>query len=147
MIHEINMARYFWKEAVNIACYVQNIIYIRPILKKTTYELFKGRKPSISYFHQFECTCYILNNNVYLKKFDVKAQKVIFLGYSERSKTYRVHNFETHCVEESMHIKFDDKESDNEMPELIENFVDIHITEEASEHYQILQSDNNLEGS
>ena len=60
MIHETKMAKYFWAEAVNTACYVQNKIYIRPILNKTSYELFKGRKPSISYFHQFGCTCYSL---------------------------------------------------------------------------------------
>ena len=88
---------------VNTACYVQNRIYIRPLLNKIAYELFKGRKLNISYFHQFGCTCYILNNKVYLQKFDAKAQKGIFLGYSERSKAYRLYNSETLCVEESMH--------------------------------------------
>jgi transposase InsO family protein len=109
MIHENNLAKHFWAEAVNTACYVQNRIYIRPILEKTAYELFKGRKPNISYFHQFGCTCYILINKVYLKKFDDKAQKEIFLGYSKRSKAYRVYNSETQCVEESMDMKFDAK--------------------------------------
>ena len=59
MMHENNLAKFFWAEAVNTACYIQNRIYIRPILNKTTYELFKGRKPNISYFHQFGCTCWI----------------------------------------------------------------------------------------
>jgi len=88
MIHENNLAKHFWAEAVNTTCFVENRIYIKPILEKTAYELFKGRRPNISYFHQFECTCYILNNKVYLKKFDAKAQRGIFLGNSERSKTY-----------------------------------------------------------
>jgi len=116
MIHENNLAKHFWAEAVNTSCYVQNKIYIRPLLNKTAYELFKGRKPNISYFHQFGCTCYILNNKVYLKKFDAKAQNGIFLGYSKRSKAYRLYNSETLCVEESMHVKFDDKEPGNETP-------------------------------
>jgi len=34
MIHENNLAKHFWAEAVNTACYIQNRIYIRPILKK-----------------------------------------------------------------------------------------------------------------
>jgi len=85
MIHENNLAKHLWAEVVNTTCYVQNSIYIRPIMEKTTYELFKGRRPNISYFHQFGCTCYILNNKLYLKKFDAKAQRGIFLGYSERS--------------------------------------------------------------
>jgi len=48
MIHENNLAKHLWAEAVNTSCYVQNRIYIRPILNKTTYGLFKGRKPNIS---------------------------------------------------------------------------------------------------
>jgi len=99
MIHENNLAKHFWAEVVNTTCYVQNRIYIRPILEKTAYELFKGRIPNISYFHQFGCTCYILNNKLYLKKCDAKAQRGIFLGYSERSKAYKVYNIETLCVE------------------------------------------------
>ena len=110
MIHENNLATHFWAEAVNTTCYVQNRIYIRPILEKTAYELFKGIRPIISYFHQFGCTCYILNNNLYLKKFDAKAQRGIFLDYFERSKAYKVYISETLCVEESMHVKFDYKE-------------------------------------
>jgi len=123
IIHENNLAKHFWPEAVNTACYVQNRIYIRPILEKTSYELFKGRRLNISYFHQFGCTCYILNNKVYLKKFDAKAQRGIFLGYSERSKAYRVYNSETQCVEESIDIKFDDKEPRNKTPEQGESFA------------------------
>jgi len=56
-----------------------------------------------------DVTCYIRNNKLYLKKFDSKAQRGIFLGYFERSKAYKVYNYETLCVEESMHIKFDEK--------------------------------------
>jgi len=123
MIHENNLAKHFWAEAVNTACYVQNRIYIRPILNKTAYELFKGRKPNIYYFHLFGCTCYILNNKVYLKKFDAKAQKGIFLGYSERSKAYRLYNLETVCVKESMHVKFDDKEPGSIIPEQNESIA------------------------
>jgi len=118
---------------VNTTCYVQNRIYIRPILDKTAYELFKGRRPNIFYFHEFGCTCYILNNKLYLKKFDAKAQRGIFLGYSERSKAYIVYNLETLCVEESMHVKFDDKEPGNETLEQDESVADIQVFEDTLE--------------
>ncbi|KAK2382366.1 putative mitochondrial protein [Trifolium repens] len=125
MMHETKLAKYFWAEAVNTACYIQNRIYIRPILNKTTYELFKGRKSNISYFHQFGCTCYILNNKVYKKKFDAKACKGIFIGYSERSKAYRVYNSETNTVEESIHVRFDDKEPDSKMSEQDDSYAGV----------------------
>jgi hypothetical protein len=64
MINEINIAKHFWAETVNIACYIQNRISIRLILNKTPYEFSKNSKPNISYFHPFGCTCYcsILKN-------------------------------------------------------------------------------------
>jgi transposase InsO family protein len=62
MLNEINIAKHFWAEVVNTACYIQNRICIRPILNKTPYELWKNSKPNISYFHRFGCTCYMLNN-------------------------------------------------------------------------------------
>jgi len=133
MIHENNLSKHFWAEVVNTTCYVQNRIYIRPILEKTTYELFKGGRPNISFFHQFRCTCYILNNKLYLKKFDANAQRRIFLGYFESSKVYRVYNSETLCVEESMHVKFDDKEPGNETPEQDESVADIQVPKDTLE--------------
>jgi len=137
MIHENNLAKHLWAEAVNTTSYIQNRIYIRPILEKTAYELFKERRPNISYFHQFGCICYILNTKLYLKKFDAKAQRGIFLGYSKRSKAYRVYNSETLCVEESMHVKFDDKEPGNETSKQDESFADIQDSEDTPEPNQI----------
>lgn len=50
MIHEIHLLKYFWEEVVNTSCYIQSKIYIRPILNKTLYELFKGRKQAYLIF-------------------------------------------------------------------------------------------------
>jgi len=44
-----------------------------------------------------------------------------------------VYNSETLCVEESMHIKFDDKEPGNETPEQGESFTDMQVLEDTSE--------------
>jgi len=75
---------------VNTTCYVLNRVLIRPILKKTPYELFKGRKPNISHFRVFGSKCFILNNGKdNLGKFDSKADEGIFLGYSSQSHVYR----------------------------------------------------------
>ncbi|XP_057996530.1 uncharacterized protein LOC131175867 [Hevea brasiliensis] len=53
--------------------------------------------------------CYILNNKKdNLKKFDVKSDEGIFLGYSMHSKAYRVFNRRTLLVEETIHVVFDE---------------------------------------
>ncbi|XP_038992978.1 uncharacterized protein LOC120116622, partial [Hibiscus syriacus] len=109
MLCENNLPKYFWTEATNTACYVVNRVMIRPILKKTPYEIFKNKKPNISYFHPFGCKCFVLNNGKEnLGKFDAKSDEGIFLGYSLNSKAYRVFNKRTLVVEESIHVVFDE---------------------------------------
>lgn len=48
------------------------------------------------------------------------------LGYSECSKGYRVYNIESNIVEESIHVKFDDR-LDLEKSKLDEKFEDLKI--------------------
>ncbi|KAJ9567467.1 LOW QUALITY PROTEIN: hypothetical protein OSB04_003433 [Centaurea solstitialis] len=92
MLSEANLATQFWAEAVNTACYTQNRSLIVKRFRRTPYELFCNRKPSIEHLHIFGCVCYILNNKDNLGKFDSKSDDGIFLGYSSISKTYRVFN-------------------------------------------------------
>ena len=49
------------------------------------------------------------------------------LGYSERSKGYRVYNTETQIMEEPIHVRFDDK-LDSKKSKLVEKFADLEIT-------------------
>ena len=82
---------------------------IRPILKKTPYELFKGRRPILSHLKVFGCKCFILNNGKEsLGKFDAKADESVFLGYAIQSHAYRIYNKRLINVKESMHVVFDE---------------------------------------
>jgi len=109
MIVENSLPHHFWAEAVSTACHIINRCLIRPILKKTPYELWNGKKPNISYFHPFGYKCFIHNNGKdNLGKFDPKSDEGIFLGYSPSSRAYRVYNKRTLCIEESIHVVFVD---------------------------------------
>ena len=79
MLSEANLATQLWAEAVNTACFTQNRSLVIKRFTKTTYKLFHGRKPSISFLHIFGCKCFILNNRDNLGKFDPKADVVYFL--------------------------------------------------------------------
>jgi transposase InsO family protein len=124
ILNESNVEKYFWAEAINTSCYILNRVSIRKVLNKTPYELWKGRKPNISYFHIFGCYCYILNNKDSLGKFDSKSDKGIFLGYSSTSKAYRIYNLRTRVLEESMHIKFDEFEEIETQRKILEEEED-----------------------
>jgi len=101
------LPKYFWAEVVNTECYIMNRALIRPILKKTPYELYNGRKPNISHLHVFGCKYFVLNNDKdNLGKFDAKSDEGIFLGYSLHNKTFRIYNKRTMIIEESIHVAF-----------------------------------------
>ncbi|KAI3771634.1 hypothetical protein L6452_02800 [Arctium lappa] len=116
MLRDSHLPTQFWAEAVNTACFTQNRSLIIKRFGKTAYELFVGRKPSISFLHIFGCQCFILNNRDQLGKFDPKADDGIFLGYSSISKAYRVFNKRRQTVEETIHVTFDETRSANSKP-------------------------------
>jgi transposase InsO family protein len=50
MLDEYKTSDRFWAEAVNTTCHATNRLYLHKVLKKTSYELLTGNKPSVSYF-------------------------------------------------------------------------------------------------
>ncbi|KAJ9546718.1 hypothetical protein OSB04_019261 [Centaurea solstitialis] len=76
--------------------------------EKTAYELIRGRKPNIEYFHIFGCNCYIKNDRDALGKFDAKVDNGFLVGYSTISKAYRVFNKRRQTIEETSHVKFNE---------------------------------------
>ena len=79
-------------DAINMACYIMNRAPSRPILSKTPYEFYFGRKLNISHINIFGCKCYVHNNSKdNLDKFDSKFDEAWFIGYSS-----------------SMHVVFDE---------------------------------------
>ena len=123
MLHGNNLPNYFWAEAVNTSCYILNRALIRPSLDKTPYELWKNKKPNISYFKVFGSKYFILNTKNHFGNFDVKSNVGIFLDYSSSSKAYKVFNKKTMVVEESIHVVFDEFNDSLERRESVDDDV------------------------
>ncbi|KAJ9556290.1 hypothetical protein OSB04_010904 [Centaurea solstitialis] len=86
MLSEANLATQFWAEAVNTACYTQNRSLIVKRFRRTPYELFRNRKPSIEHLHIFGCVCYILNNKDNLGKQTI--EETIHVKFDESGPTF-----------------------------------------------------------
>nr|GEW03285.1 putative ribonuclease H-like domain-containing protein [Tanacetum cinerariifolium] len=82
----------FWAEAVNTTYYVQNRVLVTKPHNKTPYELLLGRTPSLGFIRPFRCPVTIFNTLDPLGKFDGKADEGYLVGYSVRSKAFRVFN-------------------------------------------------------
>ena len=107
MLKESKLSTYFWVEAINTACYTQNISIVNQ--GKTHYQLMKNKNPTINFFHVFWCKCFVLKNQGENPgKFEGKADEAIFVGYAA-TRAYRVYNLRMNIVMESVHVVFDDK--------------------------------------
>ena len=98
----------FWGEAVNTSCHVGNRTFFQVGTKKTTYEIWNGKKPKVKYFRVFRSKFYILNDWENLGKFDAKSDEGIFLRYLTTSRAYRVFNKRTKTMMESINVVIDD---------------------------------------
>src|SRR3954464_3452098 len=101
MIHAKKLLIYFWAEAMNTACYVHNRVTLKKGTSTTLYEVWKGRKPTVKYFHVFGSKCYIITDHEQRRKVDPKSDEGIFLSYSMNNKAFRVFNSITKVMMES----------------------------------------------
>jgi hypothetical protein len=108
MLDEYKTPDWFLAEAINIACYSINRLYLHRILKKTSYEFLTGKQPNVSYFIVFGSKCFILIKRGRNSKFAPKAVEGFFLGYDSNTRAYRVFNKSTRLVEVSCDIVFDE---------------------------------------
>jgi transposase InsO family protein len=86
MLDEHRTPGRFWADAISIACYISNWIFLRSILHLTPFELRFGLKPSASHFRPFGCKCFVLKCGN-LDKFESCSFNVILLGYTPHGRS------------------------------------------------------------
>ncbi|GKD76562.1 retrovirus-related pol polyprotein from transposon TNT 1-94, partial [Tanacetum coccineum] len=99
---------FLWAEAIATACFTHNRSIVHTRYNKTPYELIRGRKPNIQYFHVFRSLSYPKNDRDDLGKMKPKANIGIFIGYSESSRGFRIYNRQTKKIMETIHFNFDE---------------------------------------
>ncbi|GJU23314.1 retrovirus-related pol polyprotein from transposon TNT 1-94 [Tanacetum coccineum] len=91
---------YIWTEAIATDCesftQIRSIIYTR--YNKTPYELIKGRKPNVQYFHVFGSLCYPTNDCDELRKMKLKADIRIFIGPGFNCLNFQDSSEDTNCI-------------------------------------------------
>ncbi|GJW69866.1 putative ribonuclease H-like domain-containing protein [Tanacetum coccineum] len=111
MLADSKLPTTFWAEAVNTACYVQNMVLVIKPHNKTPYELFLDRKLALSFMRPFGCPITILYTIDHLGKFDGKVNEGFFVGYFTNNKAFRVFNSRTRIVEENLQVQFSENTS------------------------------------
>ena len=95
MIAHAGLSKSYWAEAVNTASYIRNRLPTSTVKDATPFEKWYGRKPKVDHMRVFGCIAYAHIPDCKRKKFDEKAEKLRFVGYSATQKGYRLYNEKT----------------------------------------------------
>lgn len=95
MLHAKKLLYHFWAEAMNTSYYILNKVIIRFGTSATLYELWKGTKPTVKYFHVCGSKCYILEDREHRRKMDPKSDEGIFLVEDSTDKVDVTDDVET----------------------------------------------------
>ena len=121
MLLDAELPQKFWAEAVSTAAYLKNRCPTRAIDEMTPYEVWNGVKPKVEHLRVFGCDAYAHIPKDERGKFDAKARKCIFMGYSRETKGYRLYDPIRQKILHSRDVRFneekkidyeDDKEAD-----------------------------------
>ncbi|GBP46785.1 Retrovirus-related Pol polyprotein from transposon TNT 1-94 [Eumeta japonica] len=106
MLINANLQKSLWAEAIRTAAYITNRTPTRALNYKTPEEVWSGRKPDLSHMRIFGCEAMMHIPKEKLKKWDSKSCKMIFVGYCEDSKGYRLLDPKTKTVTKSRDVVF-----------------------------------------
>ena len=75
----------FWGYALESACYLLNRVPSKSV-NKTPYEIWNGRKPSLSHLRVWGCPAYV--KHLETDKLGPRSDRCLFVGYPKESKGY-----------------------------------------------------------
>nr|GEU65194.1 probable indole-3-pyruvate monooxygenase YUCCA10 [Tanacetum cinerariifolium] len=108
MLSVAKISLFFGDEAIATTCFTQNRSLVIPPHEKTPYHIINGRKSSVKFFYIFGSLWYIIRYGENLDKMKEKGDACIFVGYSTKSRAYRVYNKRTRVIVETIHLNFDE---------------------------------------
>jgi hypothetical protein len=79
---QTNVPKRFWSQAIQTAAYIINRLPSSVLNSKSPFEVLRGRKIDINHLRIFGCTCFVHVQSKDRDKFDPRATRCVFLGYS-----------------------------------------------------------------
>lgn len=92
MLFDANLSKGYWAEAVATAAYIINRSPSRVLAEVTPYEKWTGKKPNLSHLRVFGSKAMVHIPKQKRQKWDRKSQELLFIGYCENTKGYRLYD-------------------------------------------------------
>lgn len=90
MLFDAKLGKRYWGEAVMSAIYLKNRSPTAAVPDATPEQLWTGNKVDLSHLKVFGCRAYALIPKCNRRKLDAKSKELIFVGYCDNSKGYRL---------------------------------------------------------
>ena len=91
------------------AVFILNRALTKALTGKTPFKAWYRRKPSVSFLRTFDCIGDVRKTKPNLTKLEDKSTPMVFLGYVEGTKAYRLYDPCGNKVLVSRNIMFDEK--------------------------------------
>lgn len=118
MLHQRNIDKRFWAEALSTAVYIRNRVTSRGLPANTTpHHIWMGCPPDLAHLRVFGSKCWYILPKQKVKKLDPRAREGMMIGYSSASKAYKLWDPEDKKVVISRSVKFDEGVSRGTMME------------------------------
>jgi hypothetical protein len=75
-----------------IAVYVLNRVPTKSVNGATPYEVWYSRKPTVHHLRTFGCLVYVTNTRPHLSKLEDHGHRMVFIGYDQGTKGYKVYD-------------------------------------------------------
>ncbi|CAO2038735.1 unnamed protein product [Urochloa humidicola] len=98
----------FWGEAVSTAVFILNRSPTKALKGATPFEAWHGRKPDVSFLRTFGCVAHVKVTKPGASKLDDRSTPMVFLGYEQGSKAYRLYDPRARRVHVSRDVIFDE---------------------------------------
>ena len=109
MMKAKGMPAKFWGEAVTTAVFILNRAPTKALTGKTPFEAWYGSKPNVSFLWTFGCIDHVRKTKQNLTKLEDRSTPMVFLGYAEDTKAYRLYDPRGDKVIVSRDVLFDEK--------------------------------------
>jgi hypothetical protein len=99
----------FWGEAVLTAAFILNRCFTRSLDGKTPFEAWHGRKPNVHFLRVFGCVGHVKITRPHQQKLEDRSSPMVFIGYEEGSKAYRMYDPAAKRMHVSRDVIFDEE--------------------------------------
>jgi hypothetical protein len=108
LLKSMNVPPQFWGEVARTAVYILNRAQMRALNGVTPYELWHGRKPNVQHLRMFGCVAHVKKTGPGVNKLADRSSMMIFIGYEEGSKCYRIYDPIANKLQVSRDIVFEE---------------------------------------